>query len=83
MIQGQKVKSDKHVIIGEGIPVTEEVVQQTFFGMIWSVLLYFMWLPLSIPVAIAKFQFEIGVRIVKTLLPYFVSVWKSICNTTP
>ena len=83
MVQGKKEQSIKQVVIEEGVPETEEVVQQTLFGIIWSWALYFMWLPMAIPVRIGKYWFEIAVSIVQTLLPYFVSVWKFICKTSP
>ena len=83
MIQGKKEQSVKQIVIEEGVPETEEVVQQTLFGVIWSWALYLMWLPMAIPIRIAKYWFDIVVSIMQTLLPYFVSVWKLICKTTP
>ena len=85
MIQGKKEKSAKQVVIeGNEAEVKEtEVVQQTFLGTVWSWVMFFMWLPLAIPIRFTKFWFDIAVKIIKTLLPYLVSVWKFICETTP
>ena len=78
MIQGKKEKSTKQVVIegNEAEIKKTEVVQQTFLGIVWSWVMFFMWLPLAIPIRFVKFWFDIAITIFKTLLPYLVSVWK-------
>ena len=60
-----------------------EVAGQSLLGKIWSIILFFMWLPLAIPIRVMKAQANLCVRVFKAIMPYLARAWCLICDVSP
>ena len=60
-----------------------EVPVESLLGKLWSIILFFMWLPLSIPIRVLKAQANFCFWVMKVIMPYLAYAWGLICDVSP